>query len=128
MKKKPLITFIGALSEPVRQTQPGVPARVAVIHGTTGNVTEKDVDAAERRIAQSRMVVITTSAALGATIHASVIAKKHCVRVILDPAPMMGLREKILRILAQLPKRASSRQKSHAPAKKWRKRKLAFIK
>ncbi|CAM3261460.1 hypothetical protein [Sporolactobacillus spathodeae] len=128
MKKKPLITFIGALGEPVRQTRSGVPARVAVIHNTMGSVTEKDVEAAERRIAQSRMVVISPSAALGATIQASVIAKKHCVRVILDPAPMMGLHEKIRRILAQLPKRASSRQKSHAPAKKWRKRKLAVIK
>ncbi|MFX3618994.1 MAG: hypothetical protein ACE3JK_15915 [Sporolactobacillus sp.] len=145
MKKRPLITLIG---NPVRKDaiprsridqthrswvvtrdadrQSG--ARVTMIAGRDGVVTAENIDDAEKVIARSRMILLSQDTPLGVIIHASDLAKKHQVRVLLDPAPMMNLSEKIKRALALIPRRASSAQKRHAPAKKWRRRKLRTVK
>lgn len=99
-----------------------------MIAGRDGVVTAENIDDAEKVIARSRMILLSQDTPLGVIIHASDLAKKHQVRVLLDPAPMMNLSEKIKRALALIPRRASSAQKRHAPAKKWRRRKLRTVK
>lgn len=129
MKKRPQIIFIGRIDESLQGAQSVVrnQARVIVVGGASGVVTEEAIDAAERQIARSRIVVVSPSAALGIAVHAGAVAAQHGIRVILDPAPASSLREKLPRILALLPKQASSRMKRHAAMKKWRKRKPSVM-
>jgi len=62
--------------------------QIVVIPGSNGLVTVEDVERSEDRIRNSDCLLLQLEVPLAAVIRAIEIAKKHGVRVILDPAPV----------------------------------------
>lgn len=60
---------------------------IAVASGANGHLTPADIDAAEQSIAEAALVILQLETPVETVAHAARIAKKHGVRVILNPAP-----------------------------------------
>lgn len=73
--------------------------RIIVVQGANGKLEESDIDEAEAVIAASDAVLMQLEVPLGVVVHAAEVAKRHGVKVVLDPAPMLPLPDKLLRMV-----------------------------
>ncbi|WKB35342.1 ribokinase [Terrilactibacillus sp. S3-3] len=73
--------------------------RIIVVQGANDKLTESDIDEAEAVIAESDVVLMQLEVPMGVVIHAAEVAKIHGVKVVLDPAPMLPLPDKLLRMV-----------------------------
>ncbi|RYM00492.1 hypothetical protein EWH99_12355 [Sporolactobacillus sp. THM7-7] len=72
--------------------------RVIVIRGINEKIGIEDINAAERLIASSAVVLLQLNVPVGVVRRAAEMAGQYGVEVVLDPAPMMALSEKIHRL------------------------------
>lgn len=61
---------------------------IALVGGANDQLTPADVDAAEPLIASARVLMLQLEVPMETVIHAACVARRHGVKVILDPAPM----------------------------------------
>lgn len=104
-KKRRMITVIGSLNRIPAAAEARTTGMltergtlVVNVHGTDGKVEIEDIDAAENLIACSGIMLLLLNVGVGVIVHATELAKKHHIKVVLDPAPMMDLPEKIRRL------------------------------
>ncbi|MET1250264.1 hypothetical protein ABWW58_15910 [Sporolactobacillus sp. STCC-11] len=97
-------------------------ARVLFFNGIDAENEKKNWTAAEKVISRCSAVLLLQDAVVGVALQAAEIAKKHHVKVLIDPEPMLDLKEKIKRASLQITLKSSGDRKKHAVSKKWRKR------
>ncbi|RYL95860.1 hypothetical protein EWI07_01405 [Sporolactobacillus sp. THM7-4] len=72
--------------------------RIVAVYGQYGKLETADIDACEGLIAGSDAVLLQLDVPVGVMTHAADLARKHRVKVVLDPAPLLSLDEKLRRL------------------------------
>ncbi|RYL88551.1 hypothetical protein [Sporolactobacillus sp. THM19-2] len=100
--------------------------RLILVRGGDRGADQADIRAAEKIIARSKLILLMHDVTVGAVMRIADLAKKHQIKVVIDPVPSMALSEKIRRAIQMLPKAGNNRKRSIG--KKWRRRKLKTVK
>lgn len=96
--------------------------RVLFLNGIDDENGKKNWTVAEKTISRCGAVLLLQDAVVGVALQVAEIAKRHHVKVLIDPEPMLDLKEKIKRASLQITLKSSGGRKKHVVSKKWRKR------
>jgi ribokinase len=75
---------------------------IVVAPGANGRLSPADIDAAETAIQASDLILLQLEIPLPTVLHAAHLARKHGVRVILNPAPARALPDELLALVDML--------------------------
>jgi hypothetical protein len=96
--------------------------RVLFLNEVNDEKGKQNWTTAEKVISRCGAVLLLQDAVVGVALQVAELAKKHHVKVLIDPEPMLDLKEKIKRASLQITLKASGNRKKRIVSKKWRKR------
>jgi sugar/nucleoside kinase (ribokinase family) len=97
-------------------------ARVLFLHGYGDEIRKEDMPILEKVITRCSAVLLLQNVVVGVVEQTASLARKHGVKVMIDPEPMLELTEKIRRVAELITSKSLNSRKRYTSSKKWRKR------